>query len=275
MITSYIWKYPKERKDNEFVQKSIALVDMSETELRNCYKHCISMLDNNSKTNPGRYIVLKDIEKQMANCGVELFIRWMGSLEITPRYTRDKLLLDITTFINKNREHFKTLGEKFEPTEHTVSEMFGSIPPEFQNINLEELFNGTVDRLGQFDKSHLTNSFIYKMGLWLSKEELAEFTIINGEGKLEDRVKLVKERLSINPQINIFINPNGLTFDQLRSALNLKTGKKYLELTTSQLETLRYKLLPVLSQTVALHISQWEQRIKEIKEVAEYNKYKL
>ena len=50
--------------------------------------------------------------------------------------------------------------------------------------------------------------------------------------------------------------------------LNLR-AKKYSELTTDQLVTLRNKVLFRLEQEVNYHITSWEERIRQIKMVAE------
>ena len=49
--------------------------------------------------------------------------------------------------------------------------------------------------------------------------------------------------------------------------LNLKS-KKYSELTTDQLVALRNKVLFRFQNEIEYHASQWEDRIKQIKEVA-------
>lgn len=46
--------------------------------------------------------------------------------------------------------------------------------------------------------------------------------------------------------------------------INLKSNKKYLELTTNQLETLRDKVLFLLEENVSFHISQWETLMAQI-----------
>ena len=50
----------------------------------------------------------------------------------------------------------------------------------------------------------------------------------------------------------------------------LLRSKKYSELTTDQLKTLRNVILFALSDEVRFHINQWESRITQLKEVAEF-----
>ena len=57
--------------------------------------------------------------------------------------------------------------------------------------------------------------------------------------------------------------------------LNLKPNKKYMDLTTVQLETLRYRILFSLEETVKSHIASWERRMEEIELVCENKNFKL
>jgi hypothetical protein len=270
-IKKYIWKYPKQRGvDSSFTQNSKRLIDMDRDELIKIYTHSNLMLTNKSKNNPGRYIVLSEIESQIKFCGVELFIRWLQELDCNPRYNRYRLLMDLRTFINQSKDNHAEQGLEFNPSEHSITSMFSGVPAEYSNLVLSDVLNGALDNLGKFNRNHLTNTFICKQGIWLAKDELDEFTQIDLDGNLVDRIKLIKERLSINPPIELFINSKGLSFEQLRSSLNLKSGKKYSELTSSQLQTLRYKILPLLENTINSHINQWKERIRQIEEVAEY-----
>jgi hypothetical protein len=57
--------------------------------------------------------------------------------------------------------------------------------------------------------------------------------------------------------------------------LNIKPNKKYMDLTTVQLETLRNRILFDLEETVKNHIAAWERRMAEIEMVAEFKGFKL
>ena len=57
--------------------------------------------------------------------------------------------------------------------------------------------------------------------------------------------------------------------------INLKISKKYSELTTIQLETLKNKLLFILEEQVLFHIMQWQTLMGQIEEVCEYKGFKL
>jgi hypothetical protein len=55
----------------------------------------------------------------------------------------------------------------------------------------------------------------------------------------------------------------------------LKVDKKYSELTTIQLETLKNKILFVLEESVIFQINEWKKRMAQIEEVAESKQFRL
>jgi hypothetical protein len=66
----------------------------------------------------------------------------------------------------------------------------------------------------------------------------------------------------------------GLTYTELRAMLTLKS-KKYSDLTTDQLLTLRNKVLYRFSDEIDYHISQWEERIEQLEKVANLKGFSL
>ena len=86
---------------------------------------------------------------------------------------------------------------------------------------------------------------------------------------------MIRERLSLKDVEKLYINSKGINFTQMRAMLNLKPNKKYMDLTTVQLETLRYKMLFNLEETVKSHINSWEKRMEELELVANYKNFKL
>ena len=54
-----------------------------------------------------------------------------------------------------------------------------------------------------------------------------------------------------------------------------KPNKKYVDLTTLQLEILRNRVLFSLEEDVKKHITAWETRMEQIEKVAEHLKFKL
>ena len=67
--------------------------------------------------------------------------------------------------------------------------------------------------------------------------------------------------------MQLSIKPSGLSYEELRAMLNLKTAL-YRDLTTNQLTVLRNKALFKLEEEVNYHISQWKEQIRRIELVA-------
>ena len=244
-VKNFIWKGEKKEINGVMTQEEIRLIDADEKQLNKFYNHCMSMLYNQDKQNPGRYLLLDIIKDQIARCNCELFLRWLEQEKGKPRFT---FLSDVRTILDNNKENI----------------------PDTTNIPISLIIDGCIDRLGYFNKQHITLSFILKQGLWFTQQELKDLTEKNEDGTTKDRVEVVKEKLGLTkPGINLYITPKGLNFAQLKAMISLRS-KKYSELTTDQLKTLRNVILFALSDEVRFHINQWESRITQLKEVAKF-----
>jgi hypothetical protein len=266
-INSFIWKGNKVLDETgKYKQSEKQLVAMNEFELNECYEHCKTMLYNKDTQNPGRYIVLETIADQKDRCGAELVLRYLDQEKGLSRFT---LLNIINKFLETNKEALKN----YKPL---ISDMFDGIPNEFTQIPLSLLIDGCLDRLGAFNKKHITRTFILKQGIWLTPTESKELTELTETGVIKDKLAIIKERLNIKEGIEkLYINSKGLNFTQMRAMLNIKPNKKYMDLTTVQLETLRNRILFNLEETVKNHIAAWERRMAEIEMVAEFKGFKL
>ena len=261
-IKSFVWKGEKKEVNGVLTQEEIRLIDADENQLKKFYNHCMSMLYNEDKQNPGRYLLLNIIKDQIERCNCELFLRWLEQEKGKPRFT---FLSDIRTILDNNKDSIP--DTKSVP----ISAIVGGCPDEFKDIPISLVIEDCIDRLGYFNKQHITLSFIVKQGLWFTQQELKDLTERNEDGTIKDRIEVVKERLGLKlkPNINLYITPKGLTFGQLKAMLLLRS-KKYSELTTDQLKTLRNVILFALSDEVRFHINQWESRITQLKEVSEF-----
>lgn len=261
-IKSFVWKGEKKEVNGVLTQEEIRLIDADENQLKKFYNHCMSMLYNEDKQNPGRYLLLNIIKDQIERCNCELFLRWLEQEKGKPRFT---FLSDIRTILDNNKDSIP--DTKSVP----ISAIVGGCPDEFKDIPISLVIEDCIDRLGYFNKQHITLSFIVKQGLWFTQQELKDLTERNEDGTIKDRIEVVKERLGLKlkPNINLYITPKGLTFGQLKAMLLLRS-KKYSELTTDQLKTLRNVILFALSDEVRFHINQWESRITQLKEVAKF-----
>lgn len=263
-INTFIWKGRKVEVNGQLVQEEKRLVDCSEEELRTFYNHCESMLYNDSKEFPGRYVLLDIIKDQRERCNAELFLRWLEQERSVPRYT---FLASLRVFLDNNKG--------IDTKEVFISEaLVGDCPTEFARLPIDVVLEGCLDKLGKFNKQHITLTFILKQGLWFTQQESKDLTEKTAAGEFREKADVAKERLGLKPSVNLYMTPKGLSFTQLRAMVNLKS-KKYSELTTPQLETLRNRILFSLEDEVKFHISQWETRKNQIKMVCDAKGFTL
>jgi hypothetical protein len=262
-VKSYIWKFGR---NSDGTQDSIRMYDATPEQLQQFYDQCMSMLYSTDKRDPGRYVVLDIIKEQREKCNVELYLRKLkdGSLTGGDGYPRHLYCQDILSCIKQN----KALFPQSELKNISISMITGGIPREFERLSISSVIDGCLDRLGTINNKHITFNFILKLGIYLTPEEMQEFTEKDAEGHMRSRLEVVKERLGLKPTVHLIVKPSGLNYTELRAMLNLRS-KKYSELTTDQLVTLRNKVLFCLEQEVNYHIEQWESRIEQIKKVCE------
>ncbi len=265
-LTSFIWKGNKKLDETgKYRQTEKRLVDMDSKELNLCYNHCKTMLFNKDTKNPGRYLVLEIIADQKDRCGAELFLRYV---EQENNITRFSLMNMISSFLTNNKETFKSVKP-------ILSHAFSSIRSEYEQLPLSLIIDGCLDRLGAFNKKHVTRTFILKQGIWLTPSEAKDLVELDSEGRPIDRLSIIRDRLGVKEVETLYINSKGLNYTQMRAMLNLKPNKKYMDLTTAQLETLRYRALFNLEEAVKKHISDWELRMEQIEMVADLKGFKL
>jgi hypothetical protein len=272
MLETYIWKRKKVLSTDNFSQETVKIMDMSSNDLVEAYQHCKNMLYNDSKLDPGRYFVLDKISNQILHCGAELAVRWFCALENedkTLKYSKFTLLSEIRDLLEK----YKHLFEE----DHTLrlQDLYKGIPSEFNSIPINLILKSCSDTLGKFDKKHITQNFIIKQGVWFTPEEIRDFSTIEKLKTMDERLHLIKERLGLSFSAELRVKPTGLNYAQFRAMIGLKTNKKYSELTTLQLETLRNKILFILEESVIFHINQWTTLMKQIEEVSEYKQIKI
>lgn len=262
-IKSFVWKLARKSDGS---QETINLVDATPEQLRQFRQHCNSMLYSADKSNPGRYTLLEIIREQRDKCNIELYLRKLksGALTQGDPYPIHLYCQDIMKCISMNKE----LLPQNKLKELPISMITGGLPKEFSRISIADVIDGCLDQLGIFDNKHITFSFILNLGIFLTPEEMKEFTEKDKNGKTRSKLEIVKEQLKIKSNIRLKVKPTGLNFTELRAMLNLHPTK-YSSLTTDQLTTLRNKVLFRLEQEVNYHIEQWEERIRQIELVAQ------
>lgn len=257
-VNNFVWKGQKVKDESgNFAQEEIRLVDASESDLKRFHAHCKTMLFNTDKKYPGRVNLLKEILDQRNRCGVELFYREADARRTTRFAIVDALKGAIA----------KAQPSPVELESLTIGDLM-TVGSDYQNLPVQLIIDGGLDKLGRFDRTHITLTFIMKQGLWFTPQERKEFAdLFVKSDKKVDKATPIKAQLGLPKDIKLHFNPSGLTYTELKSMLSLK-NKKYSELNTEQIRTLRYKMLFALEDEVNFHISQWNVRIYQIEEVA-------
>lgn len=262
-VNSFVWKLAR---NSDGIQEEIKLVDATPEQLNQFYKHCDSMLYSTDKLNPGRYVLLDIIREQREKCNVELYLRKLkeGTFTNGESYPRHLYCQDILNCIRMNKDIFP----QNELKNISITAITGGVPKEFSRLSIDSVISGCLDQLGIFDSKHITFSFILNLGVYLTPDEMKNFNEKDKDGKTRSKLEVIKERLNIKPSVRLIVKPTGLNYNELRAMLNLRS-KKYSDLTTDQLITLRNKVLFRLEQEVNYHIEQWEERIRQIQLVAQ------
>jgi len=260
---NYIWKGKKEKDaSGNFTQEIVALADATEEQLRRFYQHCISMLYNQDRQNPGRRPLLDIVQSQKDRCGVELYLRESESQNIS-RYSILENIKKTIMFSGITNDQVK---------KYTLKD-FIKVSSQFEDLPIKLVQEGCMQRLGKFDKSHITLTFILKQGLKINEEEeqdLIEYDLDDRGNRIKrNYIEVIRERLNIVDHMRVKLDAKGLSYTQLRAMMTLKS-RYYNELTTEQLRTLRNIILFALEDDIMFHIQQWEERVTQIKEVAEF-----
>jgi hypothetical protein len=276
-IENFIWKGPKMDVDGQRSQATIRMVDGTPEQLKDWYKHCQSMLYSNDKKFPGRYVLRDIVEEQRMKCNVELYLRWLENKfqtdypNVRKPYPRFLYLQDIRSILRENEETLPKSDYAVTP----ISVITNGIPVEFRDVSIASVIDGCLDQLGVMDKSHISLKFITKLGVWFTDKEMNELLEKDANGNIRNRIDVIKERHNLKSVIKLRPNFKGLHYSELRAMLNLKPIKKYSELTTDQLVTLRDKVLFRFEEEIEFHISQWKEIIKQLELVANSKGFSL
>lgn len=258
-INSFTWKGKKTYTKTGVKQEERKLMDCSIEELNQYYKYCETMLYNKSKIKPGRYILLDIMKTQRNKCNAELFLRWVNREKGVSCYCLTDTLRE---FLKHHPQAEDENGQIVSTTTMPIHKIIGNCPQEFNSLTFEDVLSACLDSLGFFDKRHLTITFLLKQGVYLTNEEK----------KLKDKnmsnIEYIKECLDLHPNAEVYYDTRGLSLEQMKSMITLKS-KKYSEMTTMQLELLRNRILFALENDIQHHIQQWEKRQKQIKMVLE------
>lgn len=274
-IESYKWK--DRRLTANRLEKAVEyrMIDMADYELQQAYNHCKHMLYNNDPANPGRMLVLDMISQQLEYCGAELALRWFKSLTDSNGnllYSDDSLLTDIRGWLSTVDDSDKSKTYRLQD--------FVKVHPDYRGVSIDALIKACRDNLGFIDLSKISFSFIFRLGIYFTPDELKEMDNYTCGRGLQEKFDVLKYQLGLKEDTVLKAHPNGLTEQQFRDMIHLKKFKgytkcKYSELSTGQLETLRKKVLYELEDEVLFQVNIWTTLMKQIKEVVEYKGYTL
>lgn len=253
-IDSLTWK---DKQGN-----TVKLVEATQTDLQKWYNHCWEMLYNVSLYSPGKYKIRENIQHTWDACNTELFVRYL----LHECNTELKTKKDILDYINSKRSN----GES-DILNESIAVLFSGLPPIFEKVTISRLMDACFDKLDVLNRKMITDKFIWSQGIWLTDEEKAELTEVQPNGKVRNRMEVIKERLSgyVNADVKLRITPTGLTFAEFRSLVQLAPLPKISSLSTVALKTLRDKVLLLLDNDLDYHINKWATLMKNIERVAE------
>lgn len=256
-INNLVWK--------EANGKEVRLMDMDEKQLKKAWHHCDEMLNNKNRWNPGKLVIQQKIQNMYENCNAELFLRY---LLYTCKIDFLKTNKDILDLINNARKTNNIQDED------SVSVIFEGLTPVFEKVTIKKLILACLDALEPFDRILISDKFIMAQGIWFTDEEKKDLTEYDENGKLRNRLELVKERLILN-NVKLRIDPKGLTYTEFRGLMQLKSRIKLSDLPTNTLQLLRDKVLLLLDNDLNYHIQKWNNIKTNIEKVANYKSITL
>lgn len=256
-INAFVWK---EQNGNE-----VRLMDMSQAQLQKIYDHCNQMLYNTVTYSPGKYVIRTNLQKAWDACNTELFLRYLLHECNVEQLKTNK---DVLTLINAGKRSNGITDDDY------ITELFDGIPVVFEKIKINDLLNACFDKLGNFSKKLISDKFILSQGVWLTDDEKEDLIEYDENGKLRNRLEVMKERLFLN-KIRLRIDQRGFSYKEFRALINLTPFPKISSLPTTTLQLLRDKVLLILDNQLNYHIEKWEGIKSQIKKVAEYKKFTL
>lgn len=213
-----------------------------------------------------KYVIRENIKRTYNDCNVELFVRYLLT-ECNIEFIKTRK--DILDYIN----HYKEQG-KATPSD-LISVIFEGLPPIYENITINKLMDACFDKLEVVNKKMISDKFILAQGIWLTDAEKEELTEFDDDGKMRNRMDVIKERLVINPEIKLRICATGLSYAEFRALRQMTNLPKILDLPTITLKTLRDKILLLLDNDLDYHINKWNTLKNQIERVAEFKNWSL
>ena len=235
-------------------------MDLNVDQLRHAYKHVTEMLDNKDPYHPGVQTKRDQVRKMWDCANTELLLRYvLHECKIEGLNTNKDLLDYIST-------HKAVNGVK---NSDYVTTIFDGLSDIYSKITIDELLSACLDSLPAFNKRLISDKFILSIGIWLTEDEKKDLTEFDENGIYRSRKDVIKERLMLNPNVDIRFNSKGLTYNEFRSLLRIEGRPKFSTMTTDSIRLLRDKVLLLLDQDLEYHIQKWTTLKDKLEMVAE------
>lgn len=240
--------------------KNVRMMDMTPEQLQRAYSHVDQMLNNQDPYHPGVQRKRDQVRKMWDCANTELLLRHIIYDCNIEGLRTNKDLLD---FISAHKKANNISNSD------SISTIFNGLSEGYSRITIDSLLSACLDTLPAFNKKLLSDKFILSLGIWLTDQEMKDLTEYDENGKVRDRKTVIKERLLLNPAVEIHFNSRGLTFNEFRMITQIDGRPKFSMLSTNVITLLRDKLLLVLDQDLEYHIQKWSTLKEHLEFIAD------
>ena len=257
-INRWVWKMSN---GNE-----VRMLDLTPEQIQHNYTHVLEMLNNKDPYHPGVQRKRDQVRRMWDCANTELLLRHILYDYNIEGLRTNKDLLDYIS------AHKQTNGLK---NSDYVTSIFNGLNDCYKKITIDDLLSACLDSLPAFNKRLISDKFILSLGIWFTEQEKKDLTEYTSDGKYRNRKDVIKERLLLNPNVEIRFNSKGLTYSEFRSLLRIEGHPKFSTMTTDVLKLLRDKVLLLLDQDLEYHIQKWSILKEKLQIVASYKGLKL
>lgn len=242
------------------------MMDLTPDQIKQAYAHVLDMLDNKDPYHPGVQRKRDQVRKMWDCANTELLLRHILYDCNIDGLKTNKDLLD---YINAHKKANNVSNSD------SVSTIFSGLSDTYSKITIDHLLSACLDALPAFNRKLISDKFILSLGIWLTEQEKKDLTDYDSEGKFRNRKDVIKERLFLNPNVDIRFNSRGLTYNEFRSLLRIEGYPKFSTMTTDVISLLRDKVLLILDQDLEYHIQKWSMLKEKLELVADQKGIKL
>lgn len=244
----------------------IRMLDLTPEQVQHAYLHVLEMLNNRDPYHPGVQRKRDQVRRMWDCANTELLLRHILYDYNIEGLRTNKDLLD---YISAHKQASGLTNKD------CVTAIFNGLDDCYKMITIDDLLSACLDSLPAFNKRLISDKFILSLGIWLTEQEKKDLTEYTSDGLFRNRKDVIKERLLLNPNVEIRFNSKGLTYSEFRSLLRIEGRPKFSAMTTDVLKLLRDKVLLLLDQDLEYHIQKWTLLKDKLEMVAEQKGMKL